>query len=191
MDWKTLGEQIAKIGLPLLGAALPVPGGAAIGAALASHLGVTSGNPEDILAALTGNSELAQKAREFEATHQERLVQAAYDYEIKMRQADNADIAAVNATMQADSTNSDKEAWYQKAWRPFNGFVVGLGSFVSTVFACYLFYLGIIGHDAGAINAVPQLATAIAMILGVPGAAVGIAAWHRGVAQVKQVEQKG
>jgi hypothetical protein len=29
MDLKTLGAQLAKIGLPLLGAALPIPGGMA------------------------------------------------------------------------------------------------------------------------------------------------------------------
>ena len=33
MDWKQLGEKIVSMGLPLLGAALPLPGGAAIGAA--------------------------------------------------------------------------------------------------------------------------------------------------------------
>ena len=184
MDWKALGEQIAKIGLPLLGAALPVPGGAALGAALASTLNVQSGKPEDILAALTGNADALQKAKEFEATHQEKMLQLTADYEVEMRKADSADIGSVNATMQSESANSDKESWYQKAWRPFNGFVIGAGSFVATVFTCYLFYLGLINKDAGAINAVPQLATSIALILGVPGAAVGIAAWHRGRKQV-------
>lgn len=188
MDWKNLGQEIAKIGLPLLGAALPLPGGAAIGTALAAMIGSSSDKPEDILAMLTSSADAVSKAKQFEAQHQEKLLDMAYNYEIEQRKADSADIAAVNATMRDEATNSAGEAWYQKAWRPFNGFVVGLGSFAATVFSCYLFYLGIIGHDPSAINAVPQLATSIALILGVPGAAVGITAWHRGRAQIAEIQ---
>lgn len=188
MDWKTLGQEIAKIGLPLLGAALPLPGGAAIGTALASMIGLSSAQPQDILTALTANADAVVKAKQFEAQHREKLLEMAYNYEIEQRKADSADVAAVNTTMQTEAANSASEAWYQKAWRPFNGFVVGLGSFVATVFSCYLFYLGILGHDPSAINAVPQLATSIALILGVPGAAVGITAWHRGRAQIAEIQ---
>ncbi len=87
MDLKQLGIELAKIGLPLLGAALPVPGGAAIGAALASHIGAKDSKPESILTALTQSPELAQKAREFEALHTEKLLAMTLDAEKAANQA--------------------------------------------------------------------------------------------------------
>jgi roadblock/LC7 domain-containing protein len=188
MDWKSLGESLAKIGLPLLGAALPLPGGMALGTALAGMVGSPSGKPEDILAHLTQSADAMEKAREFETTHQETLLKITVDAEIEARKADSADIAMVNATMQAETNASASESWYQKAWRPFNGFVVGAGSFVSVLFVCYLFYEAIVSTTLGmsvaaVIGMIPQLATSIALILSVPGAAVGIAAWHRGKLQ--------
>lgn len=77
MDLKEFGVALAKIGLPLLGAVLPVPGGAAIGAALASHIGAPSDKPEDILSTLTASADALQKAKEFELTHQETMVKLA------------------------------------------------------------------------------------------------------------------
>lgn len=91
MDWKELGESIAKIGLPLLGAALPVPGGEAIGTALASHIGASSGKPEDILATLTQSADAVQKAKEFELTHQETMLKITSDYQIAQQQIVAAD----------------------------------------------------------------------------------------------------
>jgi len=194
MDWKELGTEIAKVGLPLLGAALPVPGGAAIGAALASAIGSKSANPSDILATLTASADTQLKAKQFEEAHQEKLMQMAYDHEVAMRQADSADISSVNATMQAEASASASEAWYQKAWRPANGFSVALGSFVAVLFVCSLFYQAMFLHMPDGmtilqvVNVVPQLATAVATILAVPGAAVGIAAWHRGKMKREQVQ---
>lgn len=86
MDWKELGESVAKLGLPLLGAALPIPGGEAIGAALASHIGATSGKPEDILATLTQSADAVQKAKEFELTHQETMLKITTDAQIADQQ---------------------------------------------------------------------------------------------------------
>lgn len=183
MDWKELGESVAKLGLPLLGAALPIPGGEAIGAALASHIGATSGNPEDILATLTQSADAVQKAKEFELTHQETMLKITSDYQIAQRQADSADVTAVNQTMQAEAANSANENWWQKGWRPFNGYVVGVQSAIACNFVCYLLYKGIMLNNAAAINSIPAVAIAIASILAIPGAAVGITAWHRGVVQ--------
>ena len=92
MDLKTFGESLAKIGLPLLGAVLPIPGGAALGSALASAIGAGSAAPEDVLAALTSNADTLEKAKEFEATHSETMlqlqlanVQALYTQEVADR----------------------------------------------------------------------------------------------------------
>lgn len=189
MDWKELGSEVAKFGLPLLGAVLPIPGGAAIGAALASAIGAPSAKPEDILAKLTQSADAVEKAREFELTNQKEMLALQLNYELEMRKADTADLATVNETMRAELANATAEAWYQKAWRPANGFAVALGSLCGVIGACLLFYRAIVQRDATALNAIPQLATSLALILGVPGAAVGIAAWHRGKMQREEVKQ--
>lgn len=181
MDWKNLGSKLAEIGLPLLGAALPVPGGAAIGAALAAAIGAKT--PEEILEKITSSDEAKLIAQQFQSQHEERILTLLLDAEKADRSADTAELSAVNETMREELRNSANETWYQKGWRPANGFCVAFGSFISVIFTCYLFYLAIIMKDLTALNAVPQLATAIALILAVPGAAVGITAWHRGQKQ--------
>lgn len=120
----------------------------------------------------------AQKAQ-----FQKDMATMEYAAEAKQADADVAQLQAVNATMQEELKNSSTESWYQKAWRPANGFCVALGSFLGVVTTCWLFYLALLGSHPEAIAAIPQLASSIAMILAVPGAAVGIAAWHRGMLQ--------
>ena len=82
MDIKEVATQLAKIGLPLLGAALPLPGGMTIGKALAGMIGSASSAPGDIVAAITSSSDALQKAREFELTHQETLLKITVEAEI-------------------------------------------------------------------------------------------------------------
>lgn len=195
MDFKDLGKMLAGIGLPLLGAALPIPGGAAIATALAASLGLTSSTPEAIATALD-TPEARQKAFEFQATHTERMLELTTKAEIADRQADSADIASVNATMIAELQNSANEDRVQRWWRPFNGYVVGAGSFISVVGVLVLFYAALTRPELGmnvatVINVIPQLAMAVATILAVPGAAVGITAWHRGVKQRMEVTEAG
>jgi len=188
MNWQELGTEIAKVGLPLLGAVLPIPGGAAIGAALASAIGSGNADPQAIFNTLTASADAMQKAKQFELAHQETMLKLQLDYEVSMRQADSTDIGSVNATMRAEYTNSGTEAWYQKAWRPANGFAVAIGSLASVLYAGYLFYIGTALHDPNAISMVPTLATSVATILAVPGAAVGIAAWHRGKQKIVEAQ---
>lgn len=188
MDWKAIGEAFAKIGLPLLGAALPIPGGMAIGSALASAIGSPSGKPEDILVALGANADAMQKARQFELENRTKLMEMAYNYEVEQRKADSADVASVNATMVAEAVNAANEDWYQKAWRPFNGFVVGFASLVTVAGVLWLSWLALAGKDLNALNAIPTIVSSIAMVLAIPGAAVGITAWHRGRAQIAEIQ---
>lgn len=91
MDLKTLGVEIAKLGLPLLGAALPIPGGMALGAALASQIGSPSTQPEDILATLTGNAQALAQAKQFELTHQETMLKLTLDAQTAQFQAEVSD----------------------------------------------------------------------------------------------------
>ena len=115
MDLKAFGSAIAQIGLPLLGAVLPIPGGAAIGTALAAAIGSPSATPEDILATLTGNADAIVKAKQFEQTHQETILRITTDAEIRA-------VEAVNKTMQSEAVS---EHWPTYSWRPFIGFIAG------------------------------------------------------------------
>lgn len=188
MDWKDLGASLAKIGLPLLGAALPIPGGAAIGSMLASVIGSPSANPTDILATINASAEAAAKAKQFEEENRTTLMQKAFDYELEQRKADSADLAAVNASMQAEAAASANENWWQTGWRPFNGYVLGVASLITVAGVFYLAFLALSGKDANALNAIPTIVSSIAMVLAIPGAAVGITAWHRGRAQIEQIK---
>lgn len=188
MDWKEIGKSLAAIGLPLLGAALPIPGGAAIGSALASAIGSTSTNPSDILASLQANADALAKAKQFEEQHREKLMEMAYQYEVDQRKSDSADLANVNATMQSEAGASASENWWQTGWRPFNGYVLGLASLITVGGVFYLAFLALSGKDANALNAIPTIVSSIAMVLAIPGAAVGITAWHRGRAQIAEIQ---
>ena len=104
MDLETLGTEIAKIGLPLLGAIIPIPGGAAIGTALASCIGASSSKPEDILTALTSSADAVEKAKEFQTTHTETMLQLHQNYALQLYQAEVSDRSS--ARLMQTSTKS-------------------------------------------------------------------------------------
>ena len=162
MDWKTFGQELAQIGLPLLGAALPLPGGAAIGTALASALGSSSVKPEDILSTLTANADAVQKAKEFEATHQERLLQMNYDYELKMAMSAQGQVDAVNKTLQTESMGG---SYWQRNHHAFE-----------SSFVCLMIAGMYIGLPLARIP-VPNVDPTVWLML---GGILGVTAWQRG-----------
>ena len=88
MQPKDILEPLAKLGLPLLGAMLPIPGGAAIGTALASAIGAPSGKPEDILATLQASGDAVLKAKQFEAENRTKMMELTLAHETAMYQAE-------------------------------------------------------------------------------------------------------
>lgn len=114
MNIKSIGQELAKIGLPLLGAALPLPGGAAIGSALAALIG-GDGTAADILAKVQSSVTALQQAQQFEATHQETLLRIQVD----------ADVATTQAIAQTMQTEAGSEHWPTYSWRPYLGAVGG------------------------------------------------------------------
>lgn len=127
MDWKELGQQIAKIGLPLLGAALPIPGGAALGSALAAAIGSPSGNPQDILATLTSSAEAVEKAKEFQAKHEETMLQMQIN-------ADIAEQQEVTKRLQADMAS---DSWLAKNIRPMTLIAILAGYFIFAMMSAF------------------------------------------------------
>lgn len=121
-DLRSIGSALAEIGLPMLGAALPLPGGAALGKMLANKLvGSDTASTKDVLAALTSPEGFAE-ARKFELEYEKAILQLQIDHDIAMRREQTLQIQAVNATMQAESMAAN---WPTYTWRPFLGFIAG------------------------------------------------------------------
>lgn len=164
MNWAELGREVVQMGLPLLGAALPLPGGAALGTALASALGGNAavGNsppmtPDGILAALRGSAEAAAAARQFELTHQATMLQMTLA-------ADTAQMQAVNATIQGDAKG---QSWLQQNHHAIECLMV------TALIGAVYFLLPLLKVQ------VPSIPSEAFMML---GAVLGVTAWHGGVA---------
>jgi hypothetical protein len=150
-------DEFVKIGLPLIGAALPIPGGMALGSALASAVGASSASPSDIVAHLTANPEQIEKAKEFEFTHQETILKITVQAEVDAA-------AAVNKTMQAEAAS---DHWPTYSWRPFIGFM--FGGYVASMWLLPLAHLQPVVISADLTASV--------------GAILGIASFYRGKMQ--------
>jgi hypothetical protein len=169
-DWKSLGEILAKLGLPILGTALAGPAGAAIGGALANAVfpgapeAAQKSTPETLAALLTGSTDALRAAKEFELREKSMLLEHC----LAMAKEETKRVEAVNATMQSESKS---EHWAQWLWRPFNGFVLG------TLVFCDYFLLPLLKIP------VPTIPTEVWLAL---GAVVGVTAWHRGREQLAE-----
>ena len=76
MNWRNVGDTVGKFA-PLLGTVLGGPGGAAVGALVASALGVDN-NPNSIEEAVKNDPDAAIKLRQIELQHKERLELIAF-----------------------------------------------------------------------------------------------------------------
>jgi hypothetical protein len=193
LSWGDVGKAIQTVqpeADTILKIAGMIPGvGTVTGAAqlvvdgLAKAFG-TDPTPDAITQAIQTNPDAAIKLKELETQVKMGLI----NLQIAQIQADTAQMQTVNTTMQEETKASANEAWYQKAWRPACGFCVALGSFIPICAICYIFYAAIKDNTLTAslgivLNVIPQLALSIATLLTVPGAAVGITAWHKGMMQ--------
>jgi len=165
MDWKALGTAVAKLGLPLLGAVLPIPGGAAIGTALAAAIGSGSDKPDDILSALTANADAMAKAKAFELQHQETMLKMSLD-------AQTAQMESVNKTLQTEAMGGD---WLQRNHHAIES-LLSVGAIIAIYFVLPL-----------AKVPVPSVPETAWMML---GAILGVTAWQRGQANIKVASQQ-
>jgi hypothetical protein len=184
VDWKSLVDGFTKIGLPLLGSVLPLPGAGALCSVLASVINSPSTAPQDILAHLTQNADALLKAKQFEGQHSETMLKMRMDAEIAERQEDNAAMQMVNQTMQAEAKS---EHWLQWVWRPLNGIALAIGSIATVLGVLWFSWVAIREKDMAMMNAIPILLNSIAMAMAIPGAVCGVTAWHRGMTQRLQI----
>lgn len=112
------------------------------------------------------------------------IVQAQISLAVLTVQAEAAAQNAVNATMQAEA-NAKQEHWIQWSWRPFNGYILGIGSLLAVLFVIGASYLAVVEKDPNMLVQIPTIISAIAMVLAIPGAVCGVTAWYRGQAQLE------
>lgn len=163
MEWKDIAADVAKA-VPILGGLLGGPAGAAVGGLIASALG-TSNDPAQISAALATNPDAFVKLKQIESEQAVRLRELAVTAESNRLQAESAQLATVNTSIQAE-TKSDH--WPTYAWRPFIGFVTGV-----MVFGCY-FVLPLLKLP------VPSVPESVWIML---GSILGVASFWRGKMQ--------
>lgn len=95
-------------------------------------------------------------------------------------EANKSIIEAVNETMRAETKAEDP---WTRRWRPFWGYISGLAFFVVCVFVCILMYEAVLGDKPESLSTIPQVITAFSMLFAIPGAILGVTAWHRGKMQ--------
>ncbi len=173
MDWIKVGKKLVVKGLPLLGGALAGPMGASAGSLLAGALGVAD-TPTAVHKAISADPSLIVKLKELEVKHSEFLTVA-----------DTARIKEVNVTMREESK---AERWWTSAWRPFWGFASGTAFLAVSVFVCILAYQAVLGGNPGAMAVIPQMIGAFSALFAIPGAILGVTAWHRGMKQRREAE---
>lgn len=124
---------------------------------------------KDIRAAITGEEPVGEATRI-------ALEQTA----CKLEEIEQQLPLAVNATMQAESK---AEHWPQYSWRPYWGFISGTAFLFVVILCCMLGWEAVIEKQAEALRMIPDLVTAFSMLFAIPGAILGVTAWHRGAMQ--------
>lgn len=189
-----IGKTVSDI-LPWISAALT---GGPIGIAgmavktVADYLGVKDTTIQSVTNALNGATPeqlLAMKSLDNDFALKMKAI--GYQHETDLANNDLEQMRIINASLQSEISNSQNETWYQKAWRPACGFAVAIGSLFAVVMLCIAFILSIFYGKPELMAAMPAFASALALILAPPGAACGIAAWHKGMQQREaQASQK-
>ena len=95
----------------------------------------------------------------------------------ELEQGEQALATAVNVTMQAEAKS---EHWPQWSWRPFWGFASALAFLFVAGLCCVLAYKSVMGGTPEAMAMIPQLVGSFSALFAIPGAILGVTAWHRG-----------
>lgn len=122
----------------------------------------------DLAAALRTNPE-AQLA----------FVKEANSLEVETLREGTKRIQAVNETMRAEKDGP----WWVSGWRPYWGFTSGTAFIIAVVGVLAIMWRAIGERDFETIRAVPEMVTALAFLFSIPGAVLGVTAWHRGMMQ--------
>jgi hypothetical protein len=172
--WKEIGEELVKKGLPLLGAATGLPGGAAIGSIIASALDTHDQTPTALLHivnTMKSNDITYEKLRLAELDNEKDLQGLLINQASVEAAEETKRIQAVNKTMQAEA---EKGGW-PAFWRPFWGVV----SCIAWSFLAGCIGVAIVKNDSGlstTLTALSSLQTFWVITLVI----LGVASHHRG-----------
>jgi len=170
MDWKDIAGDVAKVA-PILGTVLGGPVGVAIkiGGMVASALGVSG--PAEVQQALQTNPDAAVKLREIEKDETLGLKQIAAQIILAELQTGQAQVEAVNKTLQTEAMGG---SWLQRNHH-------AIESLMATS-AVILIYFGLPLLKLP----VPIVDPMAWMML---GGILGVTAWQRGSANVAVAKQ--
>ena len=173
-DWASLAEKIAAIGAPLIGGLLGGPAGAAVGEVVAHAIGAAT-TPDAIDQAIATDPSAAEKIRELE-------IQNKFSLRAMQTAAETARIVAVNQTMQAEARSTSLWDKWRGAWGWISAlaFAAQIGGLVA---------ITVQQGAAAAAQAVASMSGVIMTLWAVPGAILGVTAWH--VGQTERIKAQG
>lgn len=159
MQWSDLKSIVGHV-LPAIGDALAGSAGDQVGKLIAGAIGCDP-TPQAVKTAIQNDPQYTLKLRTLENQLQ-----------IAKIQADSSRIASVNATMQAEA-----KAGAAGDWRDWWGKI----SAVAFGIVC-LGILALLFADPAKFGQIPVIISAVAGLFSIPGAILGVTAWHRGQA---------
>ena len=131
-----------------------------------------TGSVDNPVAALQANPQLALQFQQIWNAH-----------ELALYQEETKRLSEVNQTMRTEATAEDK---WTRRWRPFWGFVSAVAFFLCVMGILLLAVYAVRTKDFELIRMIPDLVGELSFLFAVPGAILGITAWHRGVNQREQ-----
>ncbi|MGO9314536.1 MAG: peptidoglycan DD-metalloendopeptidase family protein [Syntrophobacteraceae bacterium] len=120
MDWKELGENVVKLGAPLLGTVMGGPAGGVVGGLVAQLFGADPAKPDDIMSKMNSDPQATTKLQDLQTKHQEGLDELNA-YLADTHDARQREIDIVKATGKKDTN------LYVLAWVIVAGFFVLTG----------------------------------------------------------------
>lgn len=157
MGWDTVKSLLGKAA-PLIGAALGGPVAPAVGAMMASVLGVEN-EPGRVAAAIQADPEALVKITAIEREHEREIRRMVLE-------AETAQLAEINKTMRAEAASNDA---YVRRWRPTFGYLTALAWIVQ----CVAIAWSIVASPEQA-GSVAQAITALTPMWGVALAMLGV-----------------
>lgn len=185
MDWSKVGSFVKK-SVPMIAGLLPGPAGSIVGGLIASITG-TEAEPDQVLKALKEKPSLLLELKKLEIEKKVELEKLTLQHASHIMAEETKRIESVNQTMREESKSDN---WWTSGWRPYWGFVSGTAFGILVIFICILAYKAVVEKDVNAMLMIPQLITSFVGLFAIPGAILGVTAWHRGKKQRIEAGEK-
>ena len=190
MKTKDIWDGVKGLLTPIVGIAANaiMPGSGGIVTSMVAKILGCDNTPEALTTAIQGASpDQIIALRKMELDNEVELKELAFKTVKLEVDREIAVTGSVNASIQAEAQS---KWWFSAAWRPFWGFVSALAFFVVSVFCCFIAYEAVKTKNFQLLTVVPQLISAMAMLFSIPGAILGVTAWHRGKMQREKITVK-